>query len=174
MGGERSLSVSCVSIGNPHAVLEVEDVAAADVATLGPAIETHPAFPARTNVQFVESRLPNTLHVRSWERGVGETEACASGAAAAAIVALETGVLDPRPEHRSDEPGLPEVASSRERDHRERPVRTIHVYLPGGRLDVAWAGGSESVFVEGPANRVFSGAWVEGMTESVAPTTSGG
>jgi diaminopimelate epimerase len=90
--------VSAVSVGNPHCVLFVDDAEAAPVASLGPRIEIHPMFPKRTNVEFVSVRDRGHLRMRVWERGVGITQACGSGACAAAVAALRRGLANTKVE----------------------------------------------------------------------------
>jgi diaminopimelate epimerase len=126
--GER-LRVSSVSMGNPHCVLFVPDVDAAPVATLGPKLEHHAAFPNRVNVEFVEIVSRGHVRQRTWERGAGETLACGSGACATAVVAMLRGVAEPR----------------------------LRVELRGGDLEIAWTGAGASVFMTGPAATVFTG-----------------
>jgi diaminopimelate epimerase len=128
-GDDRSVLVSSVSMGNPHAVLVVEDLENAPVSSLGPQIENHPAFPARTNVEFVEIVSRDHIRQRTWERGVGETLACGSGACAVGVVSMLRGVVE-------DE---------------------VRVELRGGDLTIAWKGGDGSVFMTGPAAEVFTG-----------------
>lgn len=128
LDGER-LRVSCVSMGNPHAVLFVDDVDVAPVERVGPRIEHHPSFPSRVNVEFVEVRARDRLHQRTWERGTGETLACGSGACAAAVASILTG--------RSD--------------------RAVRVSLRGGELEIAWESDAASVLMTGPAAEVYSG-----------------
>jgi diaminopimelate epimerase len=122
------LDLSVVSMGNPHAILEVDDVASAPVTTLGPRIETHDAFPAKTNVEFVEVVSDAEVRLRVWERGVGETAACGTGACAT-VVALQR---------------LGEVGEE------------VAVRLPGGTLHVRWQPGG-SVLMTGPAVEVARG-----------------
>jgi len=105
--GERRLEVdgavvaaTCLSMGNPHAVVFVDDVDTAPVTTLGPLLETHPAFPGRTNVEFAQVLDAATVRQRTWERGVGETMACGSGACAALVAANEAGLVPTRAEIR--------------------------------------------------------------------------
>jgi diaminopimelate epimerase len=119
-------------MGNPHAVLFVEDPLDAPVASLGPSIEHHAAFPNGTNVEFVRVMSPERIKMRVWERGSGETLACGTGACAAAVATrlLANG------------------------SHR------ITVELPGGELEVEWEGSLQeesSVFLTGPATKVFEG-----------------
>jgi diaminopimelate epimerase len=121
--------VSSVSMGNPHAVLFVDDVDAAPVATLGPRIEHHPAFPNRVNVEFVQLVDRGRVRQRTWERGTGETLACGSGACAAVVASILRGVTD----------------------------REVCVELRGGELRIAWPADGASVIMTGPAAEVFSG-----------------
>jgi diaminopimelate epimerase len=122
--------VTAVSMGNPHAIVWVPDVEAAPVDTLGPLIETHPAFPNRTNVEFVQvCDGEDRLLVRVWERGVGETLACGTGACAATVAAVRAC----------------------------RAGRVVTVELPGGRLTCAWSPDGR-VYMTGPAEEVFSGS----------------
>ncbi|MCC6201456.1 MAG: diaminopimelate epimerase [Gammaproteobacteria bacterium] len=118
-----------VSLGNPHAVLVVADTATAPVATLGAAIECHPTFPERVNVGFMQIVSPHRIRLRVFERGVGETPACGSGACAAAVLGIAHGQL-------------------------QSPVA---VELPGGELCIEWAGASTNVWMTGPAVTVFAG-----------------
>ncbi|MEK7270412.1 MAG: diaminopimelate epimerase [Planctomycetota bacterium] len=129
-GGTR-VRVTAVSMGNPHCILFVSDPDRAPIETLGPVLERHPAFPNRTNVEFVSVEGPGRLYQRTWERGAGETLSCGTGACAAAVAAILTG--------------------------RARPGR-VRVRLLGGELFVEW-GGSGSVFMTGDAVRVFEGVW---------------
>lgn len=126
--GER-LAVSCVSMGNPHAVLFVDDPETAPVTTLGPKIEHHPAFPNRTNVEFVTVESRVRIRQRTWERGSGETLACGSGACAVAVAAVLRGAAD----------------------------REVEIALRGGTLRIEWAGGDAPVFMTGPAAEVYTG-----------------
>ena len=131
-GGEHRAAL--VSMGNPHAVLFTrEPVAAFELERIGPAIERHPLFPRRTNVEAVRVRDRSRIEMRVWERGVGETLACGSGACAAAVAARLHGLVDDR----------------------------VEVALPGGTLGVEWDGNGE-VRLEGPAVKVFGGEWPDG------------
>ncbi|MEJ2345391.1 MAG: diaminopimelate epimerase [Gammaproteobacteria bacterium] len=121
--------IGAVSMGNPHAVLEVEDVERAPVAQLGARIESHPDFPNRVNAGFMQVVSRNHIRLRVFERGVGETLACGTGACAAVVV-------------------------GRVWDRLDGPVA---VDLPGGRLVVSWAGAGEPVYMTGPAEAVFEG-----------------
>lgn len=125
----RRLEVGVVSLGNPHAVLRVDDVDTAPVATLGPAIEAHPRFPRRVNAGFMQVVSPHEIRLRVHERGSGETLACGTGACAAVATGIRLGWL-------------------------ESPV-TVH--LPGGDLEITWPGGDASLIMTGPAERVFEG-----------------
>jgi diaminopimelate epimerase len=120
-----------VSMGNPHAVIEVDDVQAAPVATLGPALQRHAAFPESVNVGFVEIASRKYIKLRVFERGVGETLACGSGACAAAAVLMRRGRID----------------------------REVMVELPGGTLSIAWPDDSAQIAMAGPAAFVFEGEW---------------
>ncbi len=128
VGGE-TLHLSSVSMGNPHAVIYVDNVDQAPVGELGPLIECHPAFPNRVNVEFVELLSRDRLRQRTWERGTGETLACGSGACAVAVVSMLRGVID----------------------------RAVRVALRGGELSIQWEGDEASVFMTGPAATVFTG-----------------
>ena len=126
--GEQ-LEATLIDMGNPHCVLFVEDERRAAVERIGPALERHARFPARTNVEFASLRAEG-LGLRVWERGVGETAACGTGACAAAVAAmLEHGRRSP-----------------------------LEVQLPGGRLRVHWDGAGE-VWLEGPARLHARGEW---------------
>ncbi|MGC8854058.1 MAG: diaminopimelate epimerase [Halothiobacillaceae bacterium] len=121
--------ISAVSMGNPHAVLRVEDADTAPVETLGPAIESHPRFPRRVNVGFMQVIAPDHIRLRVYERGAGETLACGTGACAAVVAGRLHGWL----------------------------VDTVKVDLPGGRLTIHWQGEGRHVTMTGPATRVFEG-----------------
>jgi len=125
----ETLRVSCVSMGNPHAVFFVGDPDSAPLERLGPRIEHHPAFPNRVNVEFVAPVDRGRIRQRTWERGTGETLACGSGACAVAVVSMLRGLVD----------------------------RRVTVELRGGELEIAWEGKAASVFMTGPATEVFSG-----------------
>jgi len=125
----RSVEIGVVSLGNPHAVLEVADVAAAAVGTLGPAIERHPRFPRRVNVGFLEIHSRGAVRLRVYERGAGETLSCGTGACAAVAVARRRGRLD-------DE---------------------VRVSVRGGELRVNWAGPGEHIWLTGPTAISYAG-----------------
>ena len=121
--------LSTVSMGNPHAVLFVEDPDATPVERLGPLIEHHPAFPNRVNVEFVTPVGRNRIRQRTWERGTGETLACGSGACAVAVVSMLRGLVE----------------------------RSVAIELRGGELEIDWENDESPVFMTGPAAEVFSG-----------------
>ncbi len=123
-----TVQITCVSMGNPHCVIFVDDVDSFPVTELGPKIENHQLFPERTNVEFITVLDRQHLQMRVWERGAGETLACGTGAAAATVA----GVLTDRSDHR------------------------VEVHLRGGELQVEWAEDNH-VFLTGPATEVFSG-----------------
>ena len=126
------LEIGVVSMGNPHAVLRVDDVEHAPVAHLGPLLERHGRFPQRANIGFMQVVAPDQIRLRVYERGVGETLACGSGACAAVVAGRLWGLLWP----------------------------SVRVELPGGALDIHWAGEGEPVTMTGPAVTVFEG-WIE-------------
>ena len=126
----QALRIGAVSMGNPHAVLRVTDVASAAVASLGPAIEAHPRFPRRVNVGFMQIVDRGHIKLRVFERGVGETLACGTGACAAVVVGRQQGELDAQ----------------------------VEVDLPGGRLHIDWGGQGQPVWMTGPAVSVFEGS----------------
>jgi diaminopimelate epimerase len=128
VAGER-LRVSSVSMGNPHAVIFVDDPETFPVERIGPLVEHHPAFPSRVNVEFVTPVSRDRIRQRTWERGSGETLACGSGACAVAVASMLRGVVD----------------------------REISVALRGGELRIAWANDEAHVFMTGPAAEVFRG-----------------
>ncbi len=125
----ETLELGVLSMGNPHAVLRVENVETAPVARLGPQIESHPRFPRRVNVGFMQILDRGHIRLRVFERGSGETLACGSGACAAVVSGRQRGWLDD----------------------------TVRVSLPGGDLRIRWAGGQQPVMMTGPAVSVFEG-----------------
>lgn len=125
----RDYAIGALSMGNPHAVLRVEDVDRAPVAELGARIEQHPRFPNRVNVGFMQVLGRDHIRLRVFERGVGETRACGTGACAAAVAGHLQELLDAR----------------------------VRVSLTGGDLVISWAGEGQSVFMTGPAVSVFEG-----------------
>jgi len=129
--GGASVPVSVVSMGNPHAVQTVDDVDDAPVATQGPRIERHPRFPNGVNAGYMQIVDRANIRLRVWERGVGETLACGTGACAAVVSGIRLGLLD----------------------------SPVSVATRGGTLTVAWNGGESPVFMTGPATTVFEGEW---------------
>ena len=128
--GTSRLRVTAVSMGNPHAVTYVDDVAAYPVGDVGPLVETHASFPRRTNAHFVQVLSPREVRQRTWERGSGETHACGTGACAVAVAGVLTG----------------------------RTGRDLLVHVLGGDLKIRWPEGGH-VFLTGPAVEVFRGEW---------------
>lgn len=126
--GQR-VEFAIASMGNPHAVLDVANVATAPVGTAGPALESHPQFTRRVNVGFREIVDRGHVRLRVYERGVGETQACGTGACAAAATGIQEGRLDPR----------------------------VQVDLPGGTLIIRWDGPGHRLWMEGPAEVSFTG-----------------
>lgn len=127
---DREFLVTCVSMGNPHAVLFVNDLERCPVHKYGPEIENRTTvFPNRVNVEFAEVTGRDELKMRVWERGAGETLACGTGACATGVAAMLKGLVDKR----------------------------VTVHLIGGDLIIEWAGEGESVFMTGPATTVFEG-----------------
>lgn len=120
--------VTCVSMGNPHCVIFTENVDNFPVTEIGPIIEKHHLFPEKTNVEFVENLSDKKIKVRVWERGVGETMACGTGASAAVVA----GILN------------------------KRVGNNVEVYLRGGNLKIEWAEDG-NVYKTGPAENVFTG-----------------
>ena len=125
----RRISFSIVSMGNPHAVIDVADVATAPVGVLGSALESHPRFLRRVNAGFRQIVDRSHLRLRVFERGVGETQACGTGACAAVAAGVRDGQLD----------------------------NTVQVDLPGGLLTIRWSGPGTPLWLEGPAEVSFSG-----------------
>lgn len=126
----KHIRITCVSMGNPHAVIVVKDVQAVPLANVGPAIEKHRMFPNRTNVEFIQINKRNNITVRVWERGSGETLACGTGAAASAVASYLLGLTD----------------------------RKVNVHLPGGKLTIEWSAKDNHVYMTGPAAEVFKGS----------------
>jgi diaminopimelate epimerase len=118
-----------VSMGNPHAVIQVNDVKTALVAELGQALESHAVFPERANIGFMQVIDRSHIKLRVYERGASETLACGSGACAAVVIGIEQNLLD----------------------------HEVCVGLPGGELNINWSGRGESVFMRGPAISIFDG-----------------
>jgi diaminopimelate epimerase len=126
---DGTVKVSILSMGNPHAVQVVADVAAAPVTTQGPLLERHPRFPNRVNAGYMQVRDRRRIALRVWERGAGETLACGTGACAAVVSGILRGLLD----------------------------SPVAVEARGGTLTVSWAGGDNAVWMKGPAKSVFEG-----------------
>ena len=126
---DEQLMIGAVSMGNPHAVLQVADIDMAPVATLGPLLENHPSFPQRVNAGFMQVVSANEINLRVYERGAGETLACGTGACAAAVAGVLQDLLD----------------------------SSVTVNLPGGSLKIDWPGEGQSVIMTGPATTVFHG-----------------
>ena len=120
-------------MGNPHCIVFVDAITDALVLGVGPQVEQHPAFPRRTNVEFVRVNRPDDVTMRVWERGSGETLACGTGACAVAVAGVLTG----------------------------RTQRRITAHLPGGDLQLHWSETDNHVYMTGPAVEVFSGEWPE-------------
>lgn len=125
----QSVQLAAVSMGNPHAVLRVDSVDSAPVHSLGPKLEHHPRFPKRVNVGFLQVIDRKQARLRVWERGAGETQACGTGACAAAVAAIRQGWMD----------------------------SPLQLELPGGKLSIEWAGPGQPVMMTGPAVRVYEG-----------------
>lgn len=129
----REIRFGAVSMGNPHAVIAVDAMANADVATLGPALSTAAIFPRGCNVGFAQRVAADAIDLRVWERGVGETQACGTGACAAMAVLRQRGLVNDR----------------------------VSVRLPGGALDIQWQGSGHPLWMTGPASFSFEGIWHE-------------
>jgi diaminopimelate epimerase len=126
------LRVTCVSMGNPHCIAFVDQITNQLVLGVGPRLELDPAFPRRTNVEFVRVNRPDDVTLRVWERGSGETLACGTGACAVAVAGVLTG----------------------------RTQRKITAHLPGGDLHLHWSEEDNNVYMTGPAVEVFTGDWL--------------
>jgi diaminopimelate epimerase len=134
--GDRNLRIGAVSIGNPHAVIVLDEngmdaVDRAPVTTLGPAVENHARFPERANVGFAQALQRDRIALRVWERGVGETPACGTGACAAVAVLYGSDRVDP----------------------------VVTVELPGGSLVVEWHGRGSPIWLSGPCRKIFEGTF---------------
>lgn len=126
---DREFNITCVSMGNPHAVIFLkDDISSFPVHIYGPAIETHECFPRKTNVEFINCKDKNNLNMRVWERGSGETMACGTGASAAGVAAMI----------------------------KQLTGRKVLVHLPGGDLLIEWENNNH-VYMTGPAVKVFEG-----------------
>lgn len=129
----QELSMTCVSMGNPHAVFFCDDVRSIELTKLGPAIENHSLFPNRINVHFVQIDNPAEFTMRTWERGSGITMACGTGACAVCVASALNG----------------------------RQGRICTGHLPGGDLNLHWCEEDNCVYMTGPAEEVFEGIWPE-------------
>jgi diaminopimelate epimerase len=130
VGGE-TFAVTCVSMGNPHCITFVDAITDRHVHGVGPLVEKHPAFPRRTNVEFIKVNRRDDVTMRVWERGSGETLACGTGACAVCVAGVLTGRTD----------------------------RRVVVHLLGGDLELLWSEADNHVYMTGPAQEVFSGEW---------------
>lgn len=128
-GQNENITFGALSLGNPHAVITVDSIDTAPVQSLGPILEKHPAFPLRVNVGFMEILDHHQINLRVFERGVGETPACGTGACAAVAYGVQTEKLD----------------------------SPVTVNLPGGQLEIEYSGGDSSILMTGPAVTVFEG-----------------
>lgn len=125
----KTWEVTCVSMGNPHCITFVSDVAAIDLENIGTKFEHHPAFPQRTNTEFIQVVSRDYLKMRVWERGAGITLACGTGACASLVAGVLTGKCD----------------------------RIATVELPGGCLQIEWSEIDQRIYMTGPATKVFTG-----------------
>ena len=125
----KTFSMTCVSMGNPHCIIFVDEITDEHVLTLGPKIEKHEIFPNKVNAEFVKILNRNEVDMRVWERGTGETIACGTGASAVAVAAALNGLTE----------------------------RSVIVHLRGGDLEIEWAGDGH-VFMTGPAKFAFEGS----------------
>ena len=125
----KIFKITCVSMGNPHAVIVANDIKKAPISKYGPMIERHRLFPKRTNVEFIQVLNRKNINMRVWERGAGETMACGTGASAAVVAANLLGLTD----------------------------RKVSVRLAGGRMLIEWSAKDNHVYMTGPAQNVFEG-----------------
>jgi diaminopimelate epimerase len=125
----KVFQITCVSMGNPHCVIFVEDISKVPVAAWGPQFEHHPMFPKRTNTEFIQVESPTLLKMRVWERGTGETWACGTGACASLVAAVLTG----------------------------NSQREATLQLKGGDLKIRWSEKNNHVYMTGPGEMVFEG-----------------
>jgi len=122
-------NISAISMGNPHAVIRVDDINSAAVEQLGPQLQAHRQFPESVNVGFMEIVNPQHIRLRVYERGAGETQACGSGACAAAVAAIRQGLVE----------------------------NIVNIELLGGELSIEWQGDEQPVLMTGPTETVFHG-----------------
>ena len=127
--GYGQISASVINVGNPHIVINVEDIENAPVSSLGPIIESHDRFPEKANVGFMQIISRNNIRLRVYERGAGETQACGSGACAALVAGRLQGLL----------------------------AENVKVDLPGGKLNISWHSKGSDIMMTGPACRVYEG-----------------
>lgn len=128
----QTFNFTAVSMGNPHVIIYVDDAINFDVEKWGPLIENNPIFPRKTNVEFVTVETDKNLHMRVWERGVGQTLACGTGACATAVATVLT----------------------------EQASREVIVHLKGGDLHIEWNEVDNKVYMTGNATEVFTGKWI--------------
>ncbi|MCI8359296.1 MAG: diaminopimelate epimerase [Lachnospiraceae bacterium] len=128
----ETYKMTCMSMGNPHAVVFVEDVEHLDIEKIGPYFETHERFPKRTNTEFVKVIDKNHVQMRVWERGTGETLACGTGCCAAAAACILNGLT----------------------------FETVTVKLLGGELEITWDREADRIYMTGPATTVFTGEYI--------------
>lgn len=128
--GEEEYRMTCVSMGNPHAIIYLDDVEHLEIEKIGPQFENHPAFPDRVNTEFVKILDQNTVQMRVWERGSGETLACGTGACAVAVATILNGLTE---------------------------ENQVTVHLLGGTLQITWDREENCVYMTGPATTVFDG-----------------
>lgn len=126
---ERTVLCGVVSMGNPHCVIQVDNILTAEVAILGPLLESHERFPEKANIGFMHIIDRDNINLRVFERGVGETQACGTGACAAVAVGINQGLLN----------------------------NAVNVNLPGGKLFIEWQGNNQPLYMTGPATHVFDG-----------------
>ena len=129
MAGDAEYFMTPVSVGNPHAVIKVDQLIDDEVATVGALIECHERFPRKVNVGFMQVVNPNEINLRVYERGVGETQACGTGACAAVVAGIKQGWLSPK----------------------------VTAHLRGGDLHIEWQGDGSPILMTGPAEKVFEG-----------------
>jgi diaminopimelate epimerase len=130
-GKFHRLPMTFVNVGNPHAVVFVDELRGVAVAEVGPHLERHPVFPQRANIHWAQVISPNEIRMATWERGSGVTLACGTGASAVCVAGVITG----------------------------RCERTVLIHLPGGDLTIEWRQADNNVYMTGPATEVFSGEW---------------
>jgi diaminopimelate epimerase len=126
---EQTILCGVASMGNPHCVIQVDNIVTAEVATLGSLLEQHDRFPERANIGFMHIIDRDNINLRVFERGVGETKACGTGACAAVAIGINQGLLNQR----------------------------VKVNLPGGKLLIEWKGGNHPLYMTGPATHVYDG-----------------